>query len=167
MYKGHHLYQDVRWYFLVSYVVKECIVVYVFTFCSWEIFDFFSISPDIVSSPKISVVPFLHFSLFCSTGLLSALLVFSVRIYWISFLVLICSSVYFTNWPTSFAGQFFVFELQGDFCLEGLSITTSKSTPDGLLEKLSTASLLTGVPSSRIFREEFFLLLIRFQLNWA
>ena len=34
----------------------------------------FSISPDIAESPKISVVPFLHLSLFCCRELLSALL---------------------------------------------------------------------------------------------
>ena len=97
-----------------------------------------------------------HSSLFCCTVLLSALLVFS---FWISFLVLTCSSECFTVCPTSIIGQFLVFELQGGSCLDGLSITTSKSTPDGLLEKSSTALLLTGVLSSRIIGEEFFLLL--------
>ena len=43
--------------------------------------------------------------------------------------------------------------------MEGLLITTSKSTPNGLLEKPSTALLLTGVLSSRIIAGEFFLLL--------
>ena len=51
--------------------------------------------------------------------------------------------------PTSIAGQFLVFELLGDY-LEGLSITTSKSTPvyTGLLEKPQTVLLLTGALSS-------------------
>ena len=118
---------------------------------------FFSISPHIVESPKISVVPFLHSSLFCCTELLSALLIFSVGVDWISFLVLTCSSKYFTLSSTSFTRQFLVFELRGDSCLEGLSITTSKSTLNGLFEKPSTASLLSGVSSSRIIGEEFFL----------
>ena len=38
-------------------------------------------------------------------------------------------------------GQFLVFKLQGDPRLEGLSITTSKSIPDDLLEKSSTANI--------------------------
>ena len=91
--------------------------------------------------------------------LLSVLLILSVRAVWISFLVLTCSSGCFTVCPTSITGQFLVFELQGDPRLEGLSIATSKSTPDGLLEKPSTVLLLTGVLSSRIIGEEFFLLL--------
>ena len=70
-----------------------------------------------------------------------------------------CSSECFVVCSTSFTGQFLVFELQGDSCLGSLSITTSKSTTDGLLEKPSTASLLTGVSSSRIIGEELFLLL--------
>ena len=40
--------------------------------------------------------------------------------------------------------------------MEGLSITPSKSTPDGLLEKPSTALLITGV---LIIGDDFFLLL--------
>ena len=106
---------------------------------------FFSISPDIVESPKISVVPFLHSLLFYCTVLLPALLVFSVGAVWISFLAVTCSSECFGVCPTSITRQFLVFELRGGSCLEGLLITTSKSTPDGLLEKPSTALLLTGV----------------------
>ena len=63
--------------------------------------------------------------------------------------------------PTSITGQFLVFELRRESCLEGLSITTSKSRSDGLLEKPSTALLLillTGVISLRIIREEFFII---------
>ena len=60
---------------------------------------------------------------------------------------------------TSFTEQFLVFELWGDSCLECLSITTSKSAPDGLPEKPSAALLLTGKSSSRITGDEFFLLL--------
>ena len=94
--------------------------------------------------------------------LLSALLAFWVGTVFISFLVLTCSSECFMVCPTSITGQFLVFELREDSCLKGLSITTSKSTSDGLLEKPSTALLLillTGVLSLRIIREEFFLLL--------
>ena len=120
---------------------------------------FFSISPDIVESPKISEVPFLHSSLFGCTVLLSALLIFSVRADWISFLVLTCSSECFTVCSTSITGQFLVSELRGDSCLEGLSITTSKSKPDGLLEKPSTVLLLRGISCSRIIGEDFFLFL--------
>ena len=54
------------------------------------------------------------------------------------------------------AGQFLVFELRGDSCLEGLSITTSKSTRDGLLLMVL---VLIVVSSSRIIGEEFFILL--------
>ena len=69
--------------------------------------------------------------------------------------MLICSPECFTVCFTSITGQFLVFELQGDSCLEGLSITKSKSTRDGLLLTV----LVTGVSSSRIIGEEFFLLL--------
>ena len=108
---------------------------------------FFSISPDIIESPKISVVPFLHSSLFCCRELLSALLIFSVEADSTSFLVITCSSEYFTACSTSFSGQFLVFGLLGGSCLQGLSIATSNSTPDGVLEEPSTASLQTGVSS--------------------
>ena len=91
---------------------------------------FLSISPDIVDSPKISVVPFLHFSLFCCRVLLSALLIFSFGAVWISFLALTCSSECFTVCSTSVTGQFLVFELRGGSCLGSLSITTSKSYSD-------------------------------------
>ena len=73
--------------------------------------------------------------------------------------MLSCSSECFTVCPTSIAGQFLVFDLRGGSCLEGLSIKTSKSTPDGLLEKHSKALLLTGVLSSQNIEEEFFTLL--------
>ena len=116
---------------------------------------FFSISQDIADSPKISVVTFLHSSLFCWTVLLSALLTFSVWAVWISFLVLTCSPECFTVCFTSITWQFLIFALQGESCLEGLSITTSKSTRDCLL---LTALVLTGVSSSRIIGAEFFLL---------
>ena len=108
---------------------------------------FFSISPDIIESPKISILPFLHSSLFCCRELLSALLIFPVGVDSTSFLVLTCSSEYFTACSTSFSGQFLVFELLGGCCLEGLSIATSKSTPDGVLGEPTTASLQTGVSS--------------------
>ena len=62
-------------------------------------------------------------------------MIFSVGVDWIFFLVLICSSESFTVCSTSCTGQFLVFELREGSCLIGLSITTSKSTPDGLLEK--------------------------------
>ena len=59
---------------------------------------FFSISPDIVESPKKSVVPFLHSSLFCCKVLLSALLMFSVGVVWIPCLVnLFCGLLYFNH----------------------------------------------------------------------
>ena len=119
----------------------------------------FSISPDIFESFKISVGRFLHSSLFCCIVLLSAILVFSIGAVWISFLALTCSSECFIVCPTSITGQFLVFELGGDSCLEGLSITTTKSTPDSFLEKPSTTLLLTGVLSSQIIGEEFVLLL--------
>ena len=98
---------------------------------------FFSISSDIIESPKTSGEPFLPSSRFCCRELLSALLIFYVGINW----------------------SFLVFELRGDFYLEGLSITTSKSTPNGLLEKPSTALLLIDVSSSQIIGEDFFILL--------
>ena len=69
--------------------------------------------------------------------------------------MLICSSECFTVCFTSITWQFLIFALWGDSCLEGLSITTSKSTRDGLL---LTALVLTGVSSSRIIGQEFFLL---------
>ena len=95
---------------------------------------FFSISPDIAESPQKSVVPFLHSSLFCCKVLLSALLMFSVGVVWIPCLVLTCLLLTcFAVCFTSITGQFLLFELWGDLCLEGLSITTSKSTRDGLL----------------------------------
>ena len=56
----------------------------------------------------------------------------------------------------SITGQFLVFELWGDPCLEGLSIVTSISTRDCLL---LTVLVLAGVSSSLISGEEFFLLL--------
>ena len=90
---------------------------------------------------------------------MSALLVFSVGAVWISFLVLSYSLECFTVYPTSIAWQFLVFDLRGGSRLEVLSITTSKSTPDGLLEKHSKALLLTGVLSSQNNEEEFFTLL--------
>ena len=64
--------------------------------CFW-----ISFSLHIVQSPKISAGPFLHSSLFCRTVLLSALLVFSVGVVWISFPALTCSSECFTVCPTS------------------------------------------------------------------
>ena len=69
--------------------------------------------------------------------------------------MLTCSSECFTVCFTSITGQFSIFKLQGDSCLEGLSITTSKSKRDGLL---LTILVLTGVSSSQIIGEEFFLL---------
>ena len=66
----------------------------------------------------------------------------SVGAVWISFLVLTCFVGTFYGFP--YFNQFLVFELRRDSCLEDLLITISKSTPDGLLEKLSTALLLTG-----------------------
>ena len=87
--------------------------------------------------------------------LLSALLIFSVCTVWISFLVLTCLLECFTVCFTSITVQFSVFELQGDSCLEGLSITTSKPKRDGLL---LTILVLTGVSSAQIIGEEFFLL---------
>ena len=117
---------------------------------------FFFISPDIVESPKVNLVPSLHSSLFCCTELLSALLIFSAGVDLISF-VLICSSEDFTVCSTSFTGQFLVFELREDSCLEGLSITTSKSTPDSLHEKLSTSLLLIQVHQVReLLQRNFF-----------
>ena len=70
--------------------------------------------------------------------------------------MLTCSSECFTVCFTSITGQFLVFELQGDFCLEGLSITTSKPTRDGLT---LTVLVRTGASSSQIIGEEFFLFL--------
>ena len=55
--------------------------------------------------------------------------------------------------------SFDVSEMQRDSCWEALSPATLKSVSDGLLEKLSTASLLAGVSSSQIVGEEFFVLL--------
>lgn len=100
---------------------------------------FFPLSPNIVERLKISVVPFLHTSFFCCTELLSVLLILSVVIDWIS-----CSSEYVMVCSTSFTGQFLVLNFRETSCFKGLSITTSKSASDGLLEKSSTALLLTG-----------------------
>ena len=58
-----------------------------------------------------------------------------------------CCTVCFTS--------ILILELRGDSSLEGLSNTTSKSTRDGLL---LTVLVLTGVLSSQIIGEEFFLL---------
>ena len=60
---------------------------------------------------------------------------------------------------TSFTGQFLVFELRGNLWLEGLSLITSKSISNRLLEKPSTVSLRPEVSSSRTIGEEFFILL--------
>ena len=93
---------------------------------------FFSLRPDIVDSPKISVVPFHHSSLFCCTVMLSALLVFFILDFLSSvnlFVRMLYGLPYFNHMAV------LVFELLGDSCLEGLSIATTKSTPDGLLEK--------------------------------
>ena len=70
--------------------------------------------------------------------------------------MLTCSSECFTLYFTSVTGQFLVFELRRDSCLESLSITTSKSTRGGLL---LTVLVLTSVSSSRIIGEALFLLL--------
>ena len=61
-------------------------------------------------------------------------------------------------------GQFLISELRRDSYLEGLSITTSKSTRDGLL---LTVLVITGVSSWQIIGEEFFFYLVQFQLNRA
>ena len=45
------------------------------------------------------------------------------------------------------------------FLVKDNNITTSKSTPNGLLEKPETGLLLTGVTSSQIIGEESFFLL--------
>ena len=116
----------------------------------------FAISPDIVEFPKLNVVPFLHYSLLCCTEFLSVLLRFPVRVDWISFLVLTCSSECFTVCFTSFTGHFFFFEMWGDSCLECLSITSSKSTPDCLSKKYSTTSLVTGVSNLQFTGEKSF-----------
>ena len=125
---------------------------------------FFSISLGIAESPKISVVPFLHSSLFCCAVLLSAYMIFSVGAVLISFLGLTCSSECFTVCFTSIAEQFLVFELREYSCLEDLSITTSKSPRDGLL---LTVLVLTGVSNLRIIGKKFFLLLnsVSIELN--
>ena len=68
---------------------------------------------------------------------------------------LTCSSGCFTVCYTSVIGEFLVFEVRGDSCLEGLSIATSKSTQDSLL---LTVLVLTSVSRSWIIGEESFLL---------
>ena len=86
--------------------------------------------------------------------LFSALLIFFVGAVWIFFLLLTCSSECFTVCLTSITGQFLnlVFELRGDYCLEDLSVTASRSARYGLLLMVL---VLTGVSSSRIIGEEF------------
>ena len=117
---------------------------------------FFAISPDIVESLKVSVVPFLHSSLFYFTELFPAVLIVFVGIYWIFFLVFTCSLECSTVCPTSVTRQFIYFEMRGNSCLQGLSITTLKSTLCDLLEKPSTASLLTDISNSQITRKGLF-----------
>ena len=51
--------------------------------------------------------------------------------------------------------QFLVFELRGDSCLEGLSLTTSKSVSDDLLEKPLTALLLTVYQVRKLLEKNF------------
>ena len=112
-------------------------MVHVFNFCSWEVSDFsFPISGHLfLFTSRYCRLPqnqcstfFHHFSLFYCTR-------YWYFSFWISFLALTFSSECCTICPTSITWQFLVFELLGDSCLEGLSIATTKSTPDGLLEK--------------------------------
>ena len=108
---------------------------------------FFSISQDIAESlSQCSTFPSFFF-----------VLLYSVVI---SVIGIFCwSSLDFLSYVNVFMRMFYgllffnhrlvlIFELLGDSCLEGLSITTLKSTLDSLLEKPSMALLLTGVLSS-------------------
>ena len=79
--------------------------------------------------------------------------------------MLICSSECCTICFTSITGPFLIFELREDSYLEDLSITTSKSTRDGLL--LLKIVALTGVSCLQIIGDKFFLLFVQFQLNRA
>ena len=117
---------------------------------------FFSVSPEIVESPKISVLPFLHSSFF----LYRVLVCVSDSLCW--------SRLNFLSCVNLFIGMFhcllyFIYRSVLSFWTAGrllfgsLSITISKSTPDGLLEEPSTASLLTGASSLQIIGEKFFL----------
>ena len=116
---------------------------------------FFSLRPDIVDSPKISVVPFHHSSLFCCTVMLSALLVFFILDFLSSvnlFVRMLYGLPYFNHRAVlSFwtAGRL----------LFGRFINYNILHQMVYLKKPSTALLQTGVLSSRIIGEGFFLLL--------
>ena len=140
-------------------------MLHVFNFCSWEIFDFgcpisghlflYTFRYCWIPQNKCSAFPPFFIVLLYSVAVCVSDF-FCFWAVWISFLVLPCSSEYFTVCFTSITGQFLVFELRGDFCLEGLSITTPKSTPDGLLEKPSMALLLKMYQVRELMESNFF-----------
>ena len=80
--------------------------------------------------------------------------------------MLTCSSECFTVCFTSITGQFLIFELRGDSCLEGLSIATSKSIRDSLLLMVL---VLTGVSIivRQLLERNVFFYLVQFQLKQA
>ena len=107
-------------------------------------------------------------SLFCCTVLLGGVIDIFCWSSLDSFLVLTCLLECFTVYFSSITLQFLVFELQGDSCLEDLSIAASKSTREGLLLPIL---VLAGVSSLQNIREKFFLLLnsvsVKLSLNGA
>ena len=125
---------------------------------------FFSISPDIVEFPKISGVPY-HSSLFCCTELVSALLIFFVRVDSISFLVLTCSSECFTVCSISFTGQFLVFQPRETLAWKIFQLKSQNLHHMVYLKNLE--KLLTGVSSSEIIGEEFLLSLNSVSVGWC
>ena len=125
---------------------------------------FFSISPDIIEFPKISAVPY-HFSLFCCTELLSALLIFFVRVDFISFLVLTYSSECFAVCSTLFTGQFLIFEPKETLAWKIFQLQSQNLHQMVYLKNLE--KLLTGVSSSEIIGEEFLLSLNSVSVVWC
>ena len=115
---------------------------------------FFSLRPDIVDSPKISVVPFHHSSLFCCTVMLSALLVFFILDFLSSvnlFVRMLYGLPYFNHRAV------LSFRTAGRLMF-GKFINYNILHQMVYLKKPSTALLQTGVLSSRIIGEGFLLL---------
>ena len=142
-------------------------MVLVFNFASWEISDFdFSISGHfflyksryfwVLQNQCRTFPPFF-------IVLLYSVIVCDIGIFcWSSLDFLSCVNLFigmFYSLPYFNHRAVLSFWTGGDSCLEGLSITTTKSTPGSFLEKPSTTLLMTGVLSSRITGEEFVLLL--------
>ena len=116
---------------------------------------FFSLRPDIVDSPKISVVPFHYSSLFCCTVMLSALLVFFI----LDFLSCVNLFVRMLYGLPYFNHRAVLSFWTAGRLLFGRFINYNILHQMVYLKKPSTALLQTGVLSSRIIGEGFFLLL--------